>query len=138
MRVTVQISVGELLDKITILEIKAERIADPAKRLHVEAELALLVERRQALGLGRDAGGAAEAEIERLMAELGEVNRRLWDVEDRLRGLEQVGDFGDTFVALARSVYRENDRRAELKRRLNELTGSELVEEKSYSAPASR
>jgi hypothetical protein len=137
MRVTVPISVGELLDKITILEIKAEHIVDRKKLANVEAELALLVERRQALGL--DAGGAAKgAEIDGLIAELGAVNRRLWEVEDRLRALEHDGDFGATFVALARSVYRENDRRAELKRRLNELTGSELVEEKSYSAPAPR
>ena len=132
MRVTVPISVGELLDKITILEIKAERIADRNKLANVEAELALLVERRQGLGL---AAGGKGAEIDRLIAELGAVNRRLWEVEDRLRALEHGGDFGATFVALARSVYQENDRRAELKRQLNELTGSELVEEKSYSAP---
>jgi hypothetical protein len=137
MRVTVPISVGELLDKITILEIKAERIADRRKLANVEAELNLLAERRRALGL--DAGDVAKgAEIDRLIAELGAVNRRLWEVEDRLRALERGGDFGATFVALARSVYRENDQRAELKRRLNELTGSELVEEKSYSAPNSR
>ena len=135
MRVTVPISVGELLDKITILEIKAERIADRKKLANVEAELALLVERRQALGL---AAGSEAAEIDRLIAELGAVNRRLWEVEDRLRALEGEGDFGAGFVALARSVYRENDRRAELKRRLNELTGSELIEEKSYSAPDAR
>jgi hypothetical protein len=133
MHVTVPISIGELLDKITILEIKAERIADRRKLAHVEAELALLVERRQALGLAAS-GTAGGAEIERLTAELGAVNRRLWDVEERLRALEQRSDFGKTFVTLARSVYRENDRRAELKRRLNELTGSELVEEKSYSS----
>jgi hypothetical protein len=133
MRVTVPISVGELLDKITILEIKAERIADRKKLANVEAELDLLVERRKALALA--AGGT---EIDRLVAELGAVNRRLWEVEDRLRALEREGDFGAAFVALARSVYRENDHRAELKRRLNELTGSELVEEKSYSAPAPR
>lgn len=130
MRVTVPISVGELLDKITILEIKAERIGDRDKRANVETELRLLIERRQALGLAKG------AEIDRLIAELGQVNRRLWEVEDQLRALEQGGDFGDAFVALARAVYRENDRRAELKRRLNELTGSELIEEKSYSAPS--
>jgi chromosome segregation ATPase len=135
MRVTVPISVGELLDKITILEIKAERIADRNKLANVEAELALLVERRQGLGL---AAGAKGAEIDRLIAALGAVNRRLWEVEDQLRALEHEGDFGATFVALARSVYQENDRRAELKRQLNEITGSELVEEKSYSAPNSR
>lgn len=125
MQVTVPVSIGELLDKITILEIKAERIADAAKRANVETELALLRERRD--GLGLDAGIAA------VVAELGAVNRRLWDVEDRLRALEHASDFGAEFVTLARSVYRENDHRAELKRRINQLSGSALVEEKSYS-----
>src|SRR5215208_4609199 len=101
MRVTVPISIGELLDKITILEIKAERIEAPEKRAHVAAELALLAERRDALGL-------AQAGIEDLVGELAEINRRLWDIEDRLRRVEQAGAFGPEFVALARAVYREN------------------------------
>jgi len=126
MRVTVPISVGELLDKITILEIKAERIADAGKLAHVEAELALLAGRRDALGL-------AGPDLAPIVAELAEVNRRLWDIEDRLRRLEREASFGRDFVALARSVYLENDRRADLKREINRLTGSDLVEEKSYS-----
>lgn len=126
MRVTVPISVGELLDKITILEIKAERIADADKLAHVEAELALLAERRDALGLARP-------DLAPLVAGLAAVNRRLWEIEDRLRRLEREADFGGAFVDLARSVYLENDRRAELKREINRLSGSDLVEEKSYS-----
>lgn len=132
MQVTVPISVGELLDKITILEIKAERIADREKRANIDRELALLGERRDALGLSRPE--VAPSDLKRLIAELGQVNRRLWDVEDELRRLETLKEFGPDFVQLARSVYRENDRRAEIKRQLNRLTGSALVEEKSYSS----
>jgi len=131
MQVTVPVSIGELLDKITILEIKAERIADAAKRANIERELALLNERCATLGLDRT---KAKAEIARLIAELGQVNRRLWDVEDDLRRLETRKEFGRDFIELARSVYRENDRRAEIKRQLNRLTGSALIEEKSYSS----
>ena len=126
MQVTIPISVGELLDKITILEIKAERIGDPAKLANVRTELEALARLRRELDL-------AGQDLEALVLELGQVNRRLWDVEDRLRELERAEDFGAEFVRLARSVYLENDHRARLKRRLNELTGSALVEEKSYS-----
>ena len=126
MQISVPISVGELLDKITILEIKAERIPDPAKLANVRTELDALAGLRD--GLGLEGTG-----IEPLVVELGQVNRRLWDVEDRLRVLERAQDFGAEFIRLARAVYRENDHRAHLKRRLNELTGSALIEEKSYS-----
>jgi hypothetical protein len=127
MRVTVPISVGELLDKITILEIKAERIADPAKLANIRLELEALAGLRRGLAL-------EGAEIAGLIAELGQVNRRLWEVEDLLRDCERAQAFGAEFVRLARAVYKENDLRARLKRRLNEETGSDLVEEKSYSA----
>jgi Family of unknown function (DUF6165) len=127
MQVTVPVSVGELLDKITILEIKIERIVEREKHLNVARELSELLARRDALGLDRP-------DLRPLVAELAQVNRRLWEVEDDLRRLETARDFGPVFVGLARSVYRENDRRAEIKRELNRLTGSHLVEEKSYSA----
>ena len=127
MQVMVPVSVGELLDKITILEIKAERIVEREKRVNIDRELSELQACRDALGLER-------ADLRPLLAELAEVNRRLWEVEDDLRRLEARQDFGPAFVSLARSVYRENDRRAEIKRELNRLTGSQLVEEKSYSA----
>lgn len=127
----VPVAWGELFDKITILTIKARRIADPARHANVERELALLSEvRRQALV----APPAGIAEIE---AELAAVNEELWTIEDEIRRLDRAGEFGPAFVALARAVYRTNDRRAALKRRIDELTGSPLREEKWYpDAPA--
>jgi Family of unknown function (DUF6165) len=127
MPLLVPISVGELFDKISILELKAEVIADPARLAHVMRELALL-------DAVRDRDVAASPELAALYAELAAVNRLLWRIEDDLRRIEQTGRFGDRFIELARSVYRENDRRAALKRQINELTGSEIVEEKSYTS----
>lgn len=123
----VEIAPGELLDKITILQIKRERIADPAKRANVAAELAMLQEVRAHVLV-------EPAELDPVVAELQAVNQRLWDVEDALRQCERAGEFGDRFIALARSVYQLNDRRALLKRRLNEWFDSPLVEEKSYTS----
>lgn len=119
------ISVGELLDKISILELKAEAIAEPTRRANVMRELA-------ALGAVRDTDIAASPLLEALCSELKAVNRLLWQVEDALRERERDGRFDAGFVELARSVYRHNDRRAAIKRRINELTGSELIDEKSY------
>jgi len=121
----VPIAPGELLDKITILEIKQTRLADPGQRANVSVELSLL---RQA----RTEALVEPMELPPLVAELKMVNERLWDVEDALRQHEQDGDFGSGFIALARSVYHLNDQRAFLKRRINELCGSLLREEKSY------
>jgi Flp pilus assembly protein TadD len=118
---------GELIDKITILEIKAERLTDPARLRHVRAEL-------EALREVRERALPPSAQLASLTAELRAVNEALWRVEDDIRLCERRQDFGPAFVELARSVYRTNDRRAELKRRLNELLGSDLVEEKSYAA----
>jgi len=125
MPLLVPISVGELLDKLTILDIKAEAIGDPAKRANVLKE-------RDALAAVRQREIAHSAEVEVLYAELKQVNKALWDVEDRLRERERDHAFDAGFVELARSVYRHNDRRAVLKRRINQLTGSELIEGKSY------
>lgn len=125
--ITVPISVGELLDKIAILEIKAERIGDVSKRANILKELGLLLQLREGLDI-------REPDLIELINDLSGVNRRLWDIEDRLRELEQRADFGAEFVRLARSVYQENDLRAALKRRLNVVTGSALIEEKSYSS----
>lgn len=124
----IPVSWGELIDKITILEIKAERIKDPAKLHNVLRELRTLVS-------ARDTQPWRRPEAERLSAELKTVNTALWEIEDALRGCEQAGDFGARFVELARRVYITNDRRARLKRALNELLGSEFVEEKSYGIP---
>lgn len=123
--IAVPVSAGELIDKLTILAIKARRIADPAKLANVRRELALLEAAKAKHGLD----GSATA---RLTGELLAVNERLWDIEDDIRDCERRGDFGEAFVALARSVYRTNDRRAEIKRQINDLAGSLLVEEKSY------
>jgi len=119
------ISVGELLDKISILEIKAEAIGDPAKQANVMRELAALEAVR-----GREV--AAIPELAALYAEVKSANRTLWQIEDEIRECERSGQFDERFIELARNVYRTNDRRAVLKRRINELTGSEIVEEKSY------
>ncbi len=123
----VEVSAGELVDKITILEIKAERIRDPAKLANVHRELrSLKAARREALP-------SSEA-LDALAAELLRINERLWEIEDDIRDCERKRDFGERFVQLARAVYRTNDRRAAAKRSINELLGSELVEEKDYAA----
>ncbi len=122
------VSVGELLDKITILRIKAARIPDEAKLAHVRAELAAL----EAVA----AGVAPAPGLEAAVAALQATNETLWEVEDAIRLCEARGDFGPEFVRLARAVYVTNDRRAQLKREVNRLTGSALVEEKSYAGAA--
>jgi hypothetical protein len=124
--VSVSVAPGELIDKITILEIKAERISDDEKRANVRVELAALIESRDRAIVGSD-------ELEALASELRSVNETLWEVEDAIRDCEREGDFGERFVTLARSVYQTNDLRAELKRRINLLLGSALLEEKSYA-----
>jgi hypothetical protein len=121
-----RVSAGEMIDKITILEIKAERIADAAKLANVRRELDELREAR-ARSL------PSSTDLIALAAELKSVNERLWEIEDAVRECEAAGDFGSRFVALARSVYKTNDARSALKRRINELLGSALVEEKSYA-----
>jgi Family of unknown function (DUF6165) len=124
--VTVAIAPGELLDKITILEIKAARIGDENKLRHVNAELALLRDARDCSTFTRD-------ELTALIGELRAVNEALWDIEDAIRVCERDRSFGEAFVDLARSVYKKNDERATLKRRINELLGAQIVEEKSYA-----
>ena len=119
------ISVGELIDKITILEIKLEKIADEAKLVHVRREHGLLTARRDEAVARSDALDALTRDIEA-------VNRALWDVEDDLRDMERAGYFGAVFVEKARAVYKTNDERARLKTRINDLTGSALSEQKSY------
>lgn len=122
--IEVPVSWGELVDKITILEIKSDRMRDEQKLANVRKELALLTEK-----LGSH---ASNVELGRLSKELYDVNATLWDIEDDIRECENAGDFGEKFIALARSVYIRNDKRAELKREVNAVLGSELIEEKSY------
>ena len=123
--VTIEVAPGELIDKITILEIKAERIADPAKLANVAIELSVL---RQA----HTDALSGSPELEELTRALRQVNETLWMIEDDIRDCDRGGDFGPRFVDLARSVYRTNDQRAALKKEINILLGSHLVEEKSY------
>ena len=123
--ITVEIAPGELIDKITILEIKAEKIGDRSQLFHVYAEL-------QALQAVRDREIEASEQLARLTSELKAMNQRLWQVEDRIRLCEKVKDFGPRFIKLARLIYWHNDRRAALKRQINELLGSAIVEEKLY------
>ena len=124
--VTVDVSVGELIDKITILEIKAARLGDPAQLSNVKSDLESLV-------AARDAALPASAELTELSRALKRINERLWGIEDDIRDRERAKDFGPRFVELARSVYVCNDERAALKQRINELLGSRIVEEKFYA-----
>jgi hypothetical protein len=119
------VSWGELIDKISILEIKSRRLSEAAALANVRRELAAL----EAVA----AEVAGDPRVAAWRAALGDVNEALWDIEDAIREQERAGDFGPRFVELARSVYRRNDARAALKREINLGLGSELIEEKSYS-----
>jgi hypothetical protein len=127
MNLCADISAGELIDKITILEIKLEKIDDFGKRANVARELALLTQT-----LDHEIG--EDLSVATLRRQLKAVNAELWRIEDDIRARERARDFGAEFIALARAVYRVNDRRAELKREVNLLTRSALIEEKSYAA----
>ena len=123
----VPISPGELIDKITILEIKSARMSDAAKLKNVRTELALLNETWRA-----SAYAATDISVE--WTGLREVNAQLWDIEDRIRDKERDAKFDAEFIELARAVYVTNDERAEIKKRINTKLGSTLVEEKSYAS----
>ena len=125
--ILVPISPGELLDKITILRIKVARIVDAAKVANVRLELELLEK------TWKDSG-CAGFDVGRDERALQEVNERLWDVEDLIRDKEAKQTFDREFIELARAVYVTNDRRADIKRHINTLLDSDLVEEKSYAA----
>ena len=125
--IRVPISPGELLDKLTILRIKAERIAAAEKLANVRRELALLEASWREAGAGLDLSDKERA--------LARVNGALWEIEDALREHEAAQRFDAEFIALARSVYQHNDERAAIKRRVNSRLGSALIEEKSYRAP---
>lgn len=120
--IEVPVSWGEIFDKITILEIKSERMSEPAKLANVRRELALLMAKSDAV----------LESIVTLKAKLKAVNEELWGIEDDIRDCEREKDFGPRFVALARAVYVTNDRRADVKRDINIALSSGLVEEKSY------
>lgn len=126
MRIGIEISPGELLDKISILEIKNERIQDQNKLGHVRRELETLNRSRNGIVPDSDT-------IDELCAELKAINEQLWEIEDDIRLLEKASDFGEAFVAVARSVYITNDKRADLKRAIDELLNSDIGEIKSYA-----
>ena len=121
----VPVSPGEVLDKITILEIKSERMSDPEKVANVKVELALLQE-TWANSVSED------SVINDLHAQLKEINEALWEIEDDIRDKERAREFDERFIELARNVYFTNDRRSKIKKDLNLHLGSEIVEEKSY------
>jgi hypothetical protein len=125
--ILVPISPGELLDKITILRIKAARIADAAKVANVRHELSLLEKTWKE-------SGAAAVDLRVEEADLTRVNEKLWVIEDEIRDEERARRFGDRFIELARAVYVTNDERAAIKKRINSALGSTIVEEKSYKA----
>jgi hypothetical protein len=124
--IEIPISPGELIDKITILEIKQGHLRNPEKLNNVLKELevlqTILSEEVQSL-----------PELEAMTQKLKEINETLWEIEDAIRACEQRADFGDGFIRLARLVYRRNDERSAVKRSINQLLDSEIVEEKSYT-----
>jgi hypothetical protein len=117
---------GEVIDKITILEIKAVRLPTEAARANAAKEVKLL----------SDIAGPvlAKPEIAALVAQLKAVNESLWEIEDRIREHERTADFDAAFIALARAIYHRNDERGRVKRELNLILGSDLIEEKSYQS----
>ena len=123
--VKVDIAPAELIDKITILSIKSERIDDVEKRKNVQSELDILT-------TTRDQVIQPSASLNDLTLKLKDVNERLWVIEDDIRSCEATEEFGPQFIELARAVYRQNDERARLKREINNLLGSKIIEEKSY------
>jgi hypothetical protein len=126
MNILVEISPAELIDKLTILEIKLELIKDEGKRANVKREYSLLISAYQAT--------IVETEpLRELTSMLKRINRELWDIEDNIRAEERAKSFGARFIELARSVYRTNDRRASVKRQINAMLNSPIPEEKSYA-----
>jgi len=124
--ISVPISIGELIDKISILEIKAERIVDQAKLRHVQAELGVLNEIKSAAGID-------QPDMQPFAEQLKSINTELWDIENEIRELEARQDFGKRYIALARKVYLTNDRRARIKQKISLAYNSAIIEEKSYT-----
>ena len=127
----IQISIGELIDKWSILKIKCERIKDEAKLRNVYKEFDYLTQQMQLVYLDLDQ--ARHQSLETIVNSLCRVNEQLWDIEDKIRLCEKRGYFEENFIELARSVYMINDQRADLKRVINRITNSEFTEEKQYT-----
>ena len=137
----IEVSNGEIIDKLTILEIKLFKIEDPIKRVNLKAEYEVLLEAYYKIlsehqGLKTDIVDIHDerlgTDIVDLHDELYEINANLWEIEDACRAHEAEGDFGESFIQIARSVYLTNDERATIKKEINKLTNSRLTEEKSY------
>lgn len=126
-RILVPVSLGELIDRLTVLEIKADRIKDPDKLEHIHRELADL---RRAY----KCSPCIELDIDAYRSDLKKTNETLWEIEDYLRIKEAEEAFDEQFIELARSQYRNSDRRAAIKRLIDNVAGSEVTEEKSYPA----
>lgn len=126
MTILIPISPGELLDKISVLEIKSERIQDKTKCDNIRYELDRLLK-------ARDKALSPSPELDRLYAGLKKANEKLWNIEDDIRDCERQKAFGKHFIELARAVYRTNDARSELKKSINQHLGSKIMEEKSYT-----
>ena len=125
--ILIPVSIGELADKLSILEIKAARIDDAGKRAHVQVEL-------EGLRTLWDAQVAAQADLAGMKDQLRAINERMWDVQDALRAKEAAQVFDADFVKLARSVARHNGERIQVKNAINRLAGSRFIEEKQYQA----
>lgn len=130
--ILVPVSPGELLDKMTILRIKAARMGDPAKLRNVEVELHLLTSIWRESGCATPSDAQAAGALAADERALEAVNGKLWDIEDRIREKELAQRFDAEFIELARAVYTANDERAAIKKRINVRLGSRIVEEKSY------
>lgn len=124
--ILVPVSPGELIDKLTILRLKSEKIDDPVKLQNVQREF-------EALQIVADDTLPASPKLSELWSALYDINADLWSIEDDIRAFEARQDFGPGFIALARAVYVTNDERAQIKKKINMLLGSELIEEKSYT-----
>ena len=124
----VEISIGELFDKLTILEIKMEKIDNKSKLENIRKEWDILHDKSMSI-----LSIFAEQSLFKKVFKLEEINRKLWDIEDWIRECEKQGRFDKEFVELARSIYKLNDQRSEIKKEINLLTKSNIIEEKSYS-----
>ena len=125
MSINIEISIGEFWDKVTILQIKADRIKDKDKLINITKELNQLVDHWKK-------SSHNEIGIDEELKKLRNINEQLWDIEDNIRDKEKGQEFDDVFIELARSVYFTNDKRADVKKKINKKMGSSLVEEKSY------
>ena len=124
--INIMVSPGELIDKITILKLKKKFITDDtqSKNINIELDILLPILDENNLNTG---------EIKILSHELYNINNKLWEIEDNIREKERLSDFGEEFIKLARDVYFTNDKRSEIKKKINILAGSKIIEEKSYS-----